>query len=304
MSHLAPIGVSTYARVNHLKKTIQSLQKNSLAKNSILYIFSDSPRLGDEERVKKVRDFIHTISGFKKVHIVERETNNRMLNSRNGILQLLERYGRCIFLEEDVVTSRCFLSYMNHCLLTYKDNKEILSISGYSPNIQIDPSYPYKNHFIPRFNGWGFATWADRFDPFMTGFTIKQLVKLWKTKRQFVNSNIGKDFWPMALQEAVNKTDALDVKIMFLQANTEQFTCYPAQSYALNIGHDGSGEHCGVTGRFSVELSGDFSTESICITPFKDPDITKKFVKFRATSTKGDIVHIFRFMLARFFSNH
>ena len=247
-----------------------------------------------------VREYIGSISGFKKVHIVERKTNNRIANNRGGMRQLLEQYGRLIFLEEDVVTSRYFLSYMNHCLSIYEGNKEVLSVSGYSPNISIHSSYPNRNYFIPRFNAWGFATWADRFDPFMSSFTVNELFKLWRSKRKFVNYNVGKDFWPMALQEAQSNIDALDVKFMFLQANTEQLTCYPVQSYALNIGHDGSGMHCNETGRFSVEIAEEFSAENFCIEPIQNSSVTQEFVKFRATSKKGDIVHALKFLRAIF----
>jgi len=80
---LAPISISTYSRLEHLTKTIESLQKNTLAKESVLYIFSDAPKNGDEEVVKKVRDYLYTISGFKEIHIIEQKTNNIKKNINN-----------------------------------------------------------------------------------------------------------------------------------------------------------------------------------------------------------------------------
>ena len=134
---LAPIGISTYCRLNHLKQTIIALQRNTLAKESELYIFSDAQKQGDEERVAKVREYIYTIDGFKKIHIVERKTNGRVANNRGGMKHLLEKYGKMIWLEEDIVTTSGFLQFVNEALEFYKDDERIISITGYSPPIKI-----------------------------------------------------------------------------------------------------------------------------------------------------------------------
>ena len=159
---LAPIGVSTYSRLDHLKQTIVALQKNTLAKASELYIFSDAPKLGDEEKVKKVRNYIHTIDGFKTVNIVERATNNRVNNGRGGLCDLLYKYGRTIFMEDDVVTAPGFLRFMNESLNYYEPQKNILAISGYNVPANFPESYKYDYYLSAYFNGWGYATWADR----------------------------------------------------------------------------------------------------------------------------------------------
>ena len=79
-NELAPIGLSTYSRPAHLKQTVEALQRNILASQSELYVFSDAPKAGDEEAVVKVRSFIKNIDGFKKTTIIERETNDRVFN--------------------------------------------------------------------------------------------------------------------------------------------------------------------------------------------------------------------------------
>ena len=131
MTDLAPIGVITYSRINHLKQTIGALQKNTLSKESEIYIFSDAPKKGDEKLVAKVRKYLHTIDGFKKVYIYERDTNSRTINTSSGIRTLVEKYGRMIFLEEDIVTAPGFLQFMNDALRYYKNDQRIFSISGY-----------------------------------------------------------------------------------------------------------------------------------------------------------------------------
>ena len=67
MKNLAPIIVFTYNRLNHLKFCINSLKKNKLCKESKVYIFSDGPKNNsDKLKVKKIRNYIKRVKGFKK----------------------------------------------------------------------------------------------------------------------------------------------------------------------------------------------------------------------------------------------
>ena len=106
MNDLAPIGIVTYSRINHLKQTVKALQQNTLAKKSELYIYLDAPKQGDEKKVAIVREYIHTINGFKKVNIIERTTNNIIANITNAIKTLLNRHGKMIFMEELLMLMR------------------------------------------------------------------------------------------------------------------------------------------------------------------------------------------------------
>ncbi len=118
---LAPIGLSVYVRLEHIKKTVSALQRNRLADQSQLYVFSDAPQPGDEKKVAEVRRFLKTISGFKMINIVERKENGRVANTRGGLRYLLDHFGKAILLEEDVVTAPGFLTFMNEGLEIYRD---------------------------------------------------------------------------------------------------------------------------------------------------------------------------------------
>lgn len=251
MDTLAPIGVITYSRINHLKQTIEALQKNILAKESELYIFSDAPQKGDEGIVAKVREYIHTINGFKEVHIVERKTNGRVANGRGGIKQLLDEYGRTIFMEDDIVTAPGFLQFMNDGLEFYKHDDRILSITGYCPPFKIPKECKEEVFILQRFSAWGFSTWKEKFNPF--GFELKQhgIDGFLKDKQAIRNFQAnGEDMYQMLLLEYNNGIDALDVKLMYYEYKYNMYTLFPSKSLVQNIGHDGSGVHCGVNNKF------------------------------------------------------
>lgn len=245
-SELAPIGLSTYSRLQHVQKTVAALQKNELAKESELYIFSDAPKAGDEEKVNAVRRYLRTIDGFKAVHIFERTENNRVLNNRGGMRMLLDKYGKMIFLEEDVVTSPSFLAYMNQALEAYQFDKKVFAISGYCPPIDTcvvpDDSDVY---LLPCCYYWGIGVWKDRFEQVRMSVPMREIVRIFSNPislNSFLDS--GMDVPLMFLHDAQGKLDALDVKSSFEMWKRGSYMLHPKQSLCNNIGFDGTGENC------------------------------------------------------------
>lgn len=283
MNNLAPIALSTYSRLEHLRKTVSTLQKNTLAKDSDLYIFSDGAKPGDEEKVNQVRQYIHTVTGFKNVYIYEREKNNRILNNRGGMQMLLEKSGKMIFLEEDVATSPNFLAFINQSLNRYQDNNEIFSISGYCPPINIPNNYAYDGFFLRRFNAWGFGIWKDRYEKIQY-VSEYDLNNLQSDKEKFkLFCAYGKDMIGMLKADVNKDIDALDVKAMYAQFVSNQFTLYPSESLTANNGFDGTGLHCGVTDKFNVSLS-DKRQFNLPETVILNKEIIKSNFNFRKPS--------------------
>lgn len=260
-NNLAPVGVSTYIRLGHLQRTIAALQMNTLAKDSELYIFSDAPKLGDEAKVENVREYIHTITGFKKLHIRERLTNNRVANNRGGIEEVLEKYGKIIFLEEDVVTASGFLLFMNDALHRYEKEKKVFSITGWCPLFFAEANLAKgSSFFVPRFSGWGLGIWKDRYEK-IKKISVEDVASLKQNSIALarVYEQMGADVFTMIQAEALEKTNALDVRCCYYQAITGKLTLYPYPTLTRNIGLDGTGEHCGnklteINGEFGMEL--------------------------------------------------
>ena len=76
MKTYAPIALFVYNRFSHVKKVIGAIKKNSLAKKSKIYIFSDfSKSYKDQIKINEIRGYIKKIKGFKKLKIIERKKN-------------------------------------------------------------------------------------------------------------------------------------------------------------------------------------------------------------------------------------
>lgn len=129
----APIALFTYNRADHTQSAVESLLRNVEASQSDLFVFSDGPKNETKiEGVKQNREYIHTITGFKSVTIVERESNWGLSKSLiAGITELTDKYGRVIVVEDDLILSPYFLKYMNDALEKYKDDDRVASISAF-----------------------------------------------------------------------------------------------------------------------------------------------------------------------------
>jgi hypothetical protein len=281
--HLAPIGLSAYNRINHIKRTVEALRSNTLATQSDLYIFSDAPKPGDEAEVAIVREYLHTIDNFKSVNIIERSENSRVANNRGGIKMLLEQHGKCIFVEEDIITAPGFLQFMNDALVHYKNNDQILSVTGYCQPITIPKSYSDDVYFLKRFCAWGFGIWKDKYE-IINPVSKEQLDLLKSDKKKLPEFEMfGDDLLYMLEKEVNGQIDALDVKAMYWQNILNLYTVYPRQSLTQNIGCDGSGIHCGKTDKFDVPLWDKTENFNMPFIPKLDRDIVnsnKKLYSF------------------------
>lgn len=157
---LAPIILFAYRRLEHLKKTIETLSKNKFARESRLFIFSDGPRnKKDQPEVNEVRKYLKTIKGFKEIEIIEREKNYGLSNSIiDGVTKVINDFGKVIVLEDDLVTSSYFLKFMNEGLEIYEKEKGVGAICAY---IHGGKNLP-ETFFLKFFSSWGWGTWQDR----------------------------------------------------------------------------------------------------------------------------------------------
>ena len=130
---LAPIVIFTYKRLDTLQKAIESLKSNELATQSLLYIYSDAARSdNDVTGVTEVRNYLKTINGFKNIEIIQAVNNIGLANSIiNGVSDIINRYGKIIVLEDDLILTPNFLTFMNEALNYYQNNSKVYSISGF-----------------------------------------------------------------------------------------------------------------------------------------------------------------------------
>jgi len=264
MLNLAPIVLFVYNRPKHTLRTLNALKKNKLAKDSIIFIFSDGAKKNeDETKVNEVREIISKLTGFKEITIYKSDTNNGLAKSViSGVTKIINEYNRVIVMEDDLITSKGFLSFMNNALDTYKNNRKIWSISGYNLPINIPENYNYDVYLSYRAHSWGWGTCKDRWDEID-----------WKIKdfNDFINSNSkqtsfnrgGRDMSRMLKKQMNGEIDSWAIRWCYNQFKEDSYTIYPVKSKVKNIGMDGSGVHCGASNKFDVSLDTEYSKNEL-----------------------------------------
>jgi len=256
---VTPIILFVYNRPWHTQQTVEALQKNELADESELFIYSDAPKNEHAiENVTRVREYIKTIEGFKKVTIIERAKNWGLADSIiDGVTRTANDYGKVIVLEDDLVTSPYFLRFMSEGLDFYHDNPKIMSISGYtlpSACMKFPKNFTDDIYLNYRNSSWGWATWADRWN--LVDWKIKDYHQFVSDPRQQKLFNRGgDDLTDMLKSQMEGKIDSWAIRFSYAHFKQGMYSVCPRHSYVNNIGHDGTGVHCGETHVFENDLS-------------------------------------------------
>lgn len=252
--NIAPIALFVYNRPAHTRRTVEALLKNKFVGESDLIIFSDAPKTSAAgEAVREVRDYIKKISGFCSVTVVERDKNFGLANSIiDGVTATVNKYGRIIVLEDDMVTSPYFLTYMNEALEKFADDDRVVSVHGYV--YPVEQSLP-EAFFLPGADCWGWATWQRGWACFNSdGQSLLDELERRKLTREFDFNGVY-SFSKMLEAQIKGANDSWAVRWYASAFLVGKLTLYPGRSLVHNIGNDNSGTHCGESASLDAELS-------------------------------------------------
>lgn len=245
----APIIVFVYNRPDHTRRTLSFLGKNFLASESDLFIFADGPKENaTEEQINKVletRKVIRENYGFKSVTITESEKNKGLAPSViAGVTEIVNKFEKCIVVEDDLVTSTYFLQYMNDALEIYKDTENVACIHGYvEPHKKQLP----ETFFIKGADCWGWATWKrawDKFNP--NGQELLDELHRRHCEKHF-NFNNTYNYIGMLEDQIAGRNSSWAIRWQASAYLNDMYCLYPNETLVLNVGFDGSGTHCGMS---------------------------------------------------------
>lgn len=249
----APILLFVYNRPEHLKRTVEALKKNVLASESELYIYSDAPRTEeDNNNVAQVRKYIRTITGFRNIHITEREHNWGLAKSIiEGVSSQIAIHGKVIVLEDDLITAPYFLKFMNDALEMYKDDEKVGHIQGC--DFTQDTSLP-DTFFIKWTGSWGWATWERAWKHFNPDgkALLRQLEERKLTYKFDFNGKYG--YTRMLRRQIEGKNNSWAIRWNASLFLDDMLSLNVGKSLVQNEGFDGSGTNCGGGGLYASNL--------------------------------------------------
>lgn len=244
MKELAPILIFTYNRPEHARRLLESLSANKLADKSHVIIYSDAPRdEADAPLVAQTRRIIHEAKGFGSVDIIERQSNMGLANSIiDGVSEWVNRCGRVIVLEDDLVVAPHFLRFMNDALTLYADEPRVGHIQAC--DFTQDSSLP--DTFLIKWTGsWGWGTWARAWSLFNPDGT--------ELLRQIEERGLSREFdfggkYPytrMLRRQVQGKNNSWAIRWNATLFLADILSLNVGRSLVVNHGFDGTGTNCG-----------------------------------------------------------
>lgn len=250
----APIALFAYNRPEHLARTLSALARNEGADRSALIAYCDAPANDEDSRkVEAVRTMLAAARGFASVEIVRRDQHLGLSRSLiRGIAEMVATFGRTVVMEDDLVTSPAFLSFLNAGLDLYADDEEVASIQGYWFGTQA--MLPEK-FFLRGAECWGWATWKRGWDVFEASsqHLLDALVR--RGLLDTFNLDGCTSYSGRLADHVAGLNDTWSMRWHASAYLADMLSLYPAHSLVHNIGCDGSGVHCFPTTAYDVEIA-------------------------------------------------
>lgn len=238
---LAPILLFTYNRPSHTRQTLNALLGNELSNESELFLFSDGYKgIEDKNEVMEVRQLVRSIKGFKKIHITEHGVNLGLAKSIiEGVTQVIETHGKVIVLEDDLITSSYFLTFMNDALDMFEKEERVGHVHGYCYPL---PELP--DAFLIKWTGsWGWGTWKrawQQFNP--NGRALLDEIERRKLTNQF-DFNGKYPYTRMLRRQVRGGNNSWAIRWNASLFLNDLLSVNAGKSLVENIGFDGSGTH-------------------------------------------------------------
>lgn len=265
----SPVIIFAFNRPDSLRVTIEALARNPEASSTDLYVFVDGARdhkSGEREKVMQTRQIASSAKGFKSLTCECSQVNKGLGPSIiAGVTKVIEKCGRAIVMEDDLVVLPNFLAFMNQGLERYASDLTVFSVCGYTNKITLPRDYPYDAYACVRSSSWGWATWADRW--MSVDWQLDDWDSVVARGREF-NRWGGSDCFGMlkGWKEGANKSWA--IRYCYSQFVQGKVSIFPVKSLVRNDGFDGNGTNCKSWSRFKFEMM------SSDITEFRFPSAT------------------------------
>ena len=242
------IALFAWNRPSHLGQVLAALSRNQEISELPLFVVVDGPRSADDvPNIQRCHDAATAFQHARSTTVIQRRTNLGLFDSlTQGISHILLEYDSIIVLEDDIVVSPFFLSYMLQGLSLYRDTPSVASIHGYTPPFSASPPQSF---FLPGADCWGWATWRHQWKLFRYhAESLAFEIRSRKLVSRF-NLNNNYDYLGMLDDRAADRNKSWAICWYASCFLAGKLTLYPGRSLVSNIGLDGTGQNCSSNAR-------------------------------------------------------
>ncbi len=281
----SPVVLFCYNRPEHLARSVASLLGNPESAATHLTVYCDAAKgVHDAAAVDAVRRYVTTIRGFASVTPVYRSTNMGLARSIiDGVSSLLRVHDRLIVLEDDLLLSPHFLSFMNQGLSCYQHDDQVASIHGYCYPIRTPLPDTF---FLQGADCWGWATWSRAWAHFEAdGEKLLNELRQRKLASDF-DMDGSYPYTRMLRGQISGRNDSWAIRWHASCYLKGLLTLYPGHSLVENIGNDASGTHCAPTDVYSGNMG--LATVGVRRIPLEPSEVARAgFVEFFTSSRES-----------------
>lgn len=194
-SFLTPILFVVFNRPDKTRRVFEQIRA---IKPKRLYVSADGPRedkLDEALKCEEVRSIVKNIDWDCDVKFLFRDKNigcsSALVSSIDWLFQN-EESG--IILEDDCLPDLTFFPYCNELLSKYKDDKNVMMISGSNLGFKSGDS----SYFFSKYGQiWGWATWKESWKKFERQIKINDSDLKFNSKREkkYWNKNFSRVIW-------------------------------------------------------------------------------------------------------------
>lgn len=239
-----PLAVFVYNRPEHTNLMFESLSDCSDLDRCSVYIYCDGPKgENDKDNVNAARKVAKYWANKLGATLTLRETNYGLSKSIIiGVTELCEKFGRTIVVEDDLIVSPDFISYMLQALDRYENDTNIYQVTGFM--FPIDISEGNDAVILPFTGTWGWATWQRAWKALCLD-TEKALIELQNEKiRELFDLGGNYPYFAILKARAEGRNDSWGILWWWSVFKENGLVIHPRESLVWVGGWDGTGTHC------------------------------------------------------------
>lgn len=249
-----PVSIFAFNRPHHLLRCLESVAANigEVSEFRVL-VFSDGARTtADDAAVREVREVANRFASRLSIELVARESNRGLCRSiEEGVSSMMDRFGRGVILEDDLVIQPGTLKFFESALARYEKDRRVMQISGYQfpvelgGSVQSPEEVPHVDvDFLRITTSWGWATWSRAWDAYQR---YNKNESPWSNEDEKADFDLGGVFpYSSMLTNAIEgRSHSWAIHWYGRVWERRGLVAYPSRSFVINEGFDGSGTNCG-----------------------------------------------------------
>jgi len=254
---IAPIVIFAFNRPEALRRMIVSLKNNPGFERHDIFVFVDGPRNeSDRPKVEKVAEIARELTD----NVTIGQKNKGLgLSIIEGVGKIINRYGKAIVLEDDLILMPGFLAYIDEALEQYASDSRIFSVCGYGLKINRPSNCSADVYLCNRSSSWGWATWVDRWNSVDWNVGDWNQLKLSRKRKKAFNRG-GSDMFSMLKGYMEGRNKSWAIRFCYSQHKQGKFSVHPFRSLVANEGYGLDATNCRQKfSRFKIEPSHDMA---------------------------------------------